>query len=221
MSAQRETRSLSPWVRFLSQLDEWIAVHGDANVPQAAVVVDDSGRAYPLGQRVKSARVSHRRGAMPADRVRDLETRESWSWDGYVARSAAVWEQHIAAARLYVATHGSLKGVDSSQPALARWLREQRTNTLPPDRRRELELIPGALTDRKAQADRFVEAMRSWISAAPDRDAASLRFTTEHTMGGRVIPLGRRAAYWRSRYAAGRLPEAAATKLATLPGWEW
>lgn len=209
------------WSTFLSELDGWIAEHGDAGVPQTAVGRDVEGAPYPLGVKVKTYRSRYRRGVLSADRVRELEARPGWSWDGNAARATVRWETRFAAVRAYVAAHGSLDGLDAADAPLGRWLRAQRRAQLSAAQRRQLGRIPGALSDRKGRLQDFLEAARSWIAAEPGRDASKIQFSTVHRVARHSIPLGRRVAYWRGRHAAGLLAPGEAAAIAALPGWSW
>lgn len=215
------TSRAAAWARFLDELDWWIEQHGDAAVPQTATSRVVDGVPYPLGRRVRAQRERYRRGALDADRVSALQARSGWSWDGYAPRSARVWEQHLAEVRAYVDEHGALDGLESVNAPAARWLRDQRNAELTPPQRRELARIPGATTQRKSRVDEFVAAMRGWLAVEPDRDAGGVQFSTVYRVGRASVPLGKRVAYWRSRYAAGRLTAGEVEAIEALPGWSW
>jgi hypothetical protein len=209
------------WARFLDELDWWIEQHGDAAVPQTATSRLVDGVPYPLGRRVRAQRERHRRGTLDVERARALEAREGWSWDGYAPRSARVWQQRLAEVGAYVDAHGTLDGLESANAPAARWLRDQRTAELAPAQRQELARIPGATTERKSRLDEFVAAMRGWLAVEPDRTAGDVQFSTVYRVGRASVPLGKRVAYWRSRYAAGRLTAAEVEAIEALPGWSW
>ena len=212
----------SPWPVFLAELDWWIACEGDSLVPQTASSRVVAAVPFPLGQRVKNYRIRYRRGLLEESQIRELEARFGWSWNGYSGRSAKIWNQRVAAVRAHVAEHGTLDGLETADPVLSRWLREQRRMSLTAWQRRELGQISGALEPRKGRLEEFLTAMRSWMAAEPDRDAGDVRFSTQHlTAGPDVVPLGRRVAYWRSRYAAGQLEPADVHAIESLPGWRW
>lgn len=218
-SGQRSPRVVA-WGRFLTELDWWVERHGDAAVPQAGVSYAQV-EAYPLGRRVKVHRVAYHRGVLAADRVRTMESRPGWSWEGHAARSSRSWQRQLAAVRAYVAENGSLEGLEAANAPVARWLRQQRTEPLTPAQGRELRRIRGALQDRKGRFAEFVAALRGWMAIGPDRDAGAIRFSTVYRVGRAEYPLGRRTAYWRSRHAAGRLSTTEIETLSSLPGWRW
>lgn len=218
---ERAQPHLRSWRVFLAELDWWITQHGDSLVPQAAVGRTVAGSPYPLGHRVKSYRVRYRRGLLEAGRARALEARPGWSWDGYSGRSAKIWDRRVAALLDFVAQHGSLAGLESVDPVLSRWLRDQRGTALTTEQRQQLSRIPAALEPRKGRLEEFLTAMHSWVAAEPDRDAGDVRFSTQHLSGSDTVPLGRRVAYWRSRYAAGQLEPFDVQAIETLPGWQW
>lgn len=208
------------WTGFLEELDWWIAQHGDARVPQVATS-SAAGADYPLGQRVKNARIRYRAGSLSAAQISELAARRGWSWDGYSARSTKAWSEHLAQLRAYVSEHGTLDGLERSNSPLSRWLRQQRAVQLTPRQRRELARIPGALEERKTRLGDFIMILQAWTSVEPDRDASALRYADTHRAGSRSIPIGRRAAYWRERYAAGQLSAAEISALEAVPGWNW
>jgi len=208
------------WSEFLEQLDWWISRHGDASVPQTATS-RAGGVDYPLGQRVKNVRIRYRADALSASQMAELTARAGWSWDGYSARSTKVWSGHLAQLQAYVDEHGTLDGLEGIDAPLSRWLRQQRNEQLTTEQRRELARIPGALEERKTRHSDFIRALRDWIATEPDRDAGHLRYADTHPVGRRNIPLGRRAAYWRERYATGALSDAETAALAAVPGWDW
>lgn len=208
------------WSEFLEQLDWWIARHGDAQVPQVATSCA-GGVDYPLGQRVKNVRIRYRAGALSAPQIAELTARKGWSWDGYSARSTKVWAVHIAQLQAHVDEHGTLDGLEGIDAPLSRWLRQQRNEQLTIEQRRELARIAGALEERKSRHGDFIRALRDWIAAEPERDAGDLRYADTHRVGRRSVPLGRRAAYWRERYAAGQLSDVEIAALAAVPGWDW
>lgn len=208
------------WSAFLEQLDWWIARHGDARVPQAATSCA-GGVDYPLGQRVKNVRIRYRADALSASQIAELAGRAGWSWDGYSARSTKVWSKHLSRLQAYATERGTLDGLERADAPLSRWLRQQRNEPLTPSQRRELTRIPGALEERKTRQGDFITALLSWISTEPERDAGSLRYADTHRMGRRSIPLGRRAAYWRERHAAGLLSDTEVAALDAVPGWDW
>ncbi len=209
------------WSLFLAELDCWIAAGRDASVPQSATGRLVGGVPFALGRRVKVCRVQYRRGALDPVRIRELEARPGWSWDGYSARSAKVWNRHLSELRDHLAERGTLDGLETVRPLLARWLRQQRTAELTPAQRRALAPIPGVLEVRKGRLDQFISLVRGWVALDPDRDAGDVRFSTVHRVGTDDASLGRRVAYWRSRYAAGQLDATEIAAIEDLPGWRW
>lgn len=190
-------------------------------VPQAGTGSDVDGKPYSLGQRARNYRIRYRRGVLDESRVRELESRTGWSWDGYAGRSAAVWQRHALELRAHAAAHDGLDGLETVNPGLSRWLRAQRDAVLTKDQRMELADVAGALRTRKGRLPEFVGAAHQWVASESDRDAGDIRFSTVLTVGSTTVPLGRRAAYWRSRHAAGRLRPAEVEAIETLPGWRW
>lgn len=210
------------FAQLLAELDRWIDQHGSAYVPQNATSRDVDGRPFPLGQRLHDRRKRYRAGRLHPDHARDLEARTGWSWTTARRVVDDARERHLATLRAYAEKHGTLDALDVAHPATAVWLRnQQRHRGLDAELRRELEQVPGAIGPRRERTEAFTAALADWVAADPERDAAALRWSTEHLYDGEVIPLGKRAAYVRSRYARRRLSAERISALETIPGWAW
>lgn len=209
------------FAQLLGELDWWIDQHGSAYVPQNATSRDVDGRPFPLGQRLHDRRKRYRAGRLHPDHVRALEARAGWSWTTARRVVDDARERHLATLRTYAEQHGSLDALDVAHAATAVWLRNQRHRGLDPELRRELAAIPGAIGPRRERTEAFTAALADWVARDPERDAAALRWSTEHVYDGEVIPLGKRAAYVRSRYAEGRLRPEHVAALEAIPGWSW
>jgi Helicase associated domain len=149
-----------------------------------------------------------------------LERLPGWEWDADTAR----WIQGIAAANLYIGSHGSLEGVDRDTRVgafrLGHWIQrcreDHRADTMPAARAAALEALPGwswKQPSAESWSDGW-EALQRFIShvghAAPPQ--------------GEVID-GFALGWWvtrrRSDYRAGTLSAERAAELEVLPGWQW
>jgi hypothetical protein len=227
MSTTGDTTLTAAQQRFLAILDLWVLEHGDAQVPQHAVVPGLDGEDYRLGLRVKDARRAHGGGRLPPAMVRELERRSGWSWTTRDDRQRTAWRHRLEELQRHVAaTDGQLRELPTP---LRRWLVAQRAQlaagTLPPERLAQLERVPGALERRDTRVAAFVAAARAWLDAIEGRSMTQLKYTDTITIDGQTVPLGRQATYYRRRYhsLAGThpLPEHEVELIATLPGWRW
>lgn len=107
------------WARHLAELDQFIAEHGHARVPQA-----DRG----LGNWVHSVRAARAgRGTyrLTPQRIADLDAR-GFLWSSDLARHRdQEWEQRIALLRQLIAEHGHTR-VPRRHPVLGEWVRSVR-----------------------------------------------------------------------------------------------
>ncbi|RMI13235.1 helicase associated domain-containing protein [Cellulomonas triticagri] len=220
-TSARARAEASAFAHLLDELDWWIGQHGSAYVPQNATSRHIDGRPYPLGQRLHDRRKRHRAGRLHPEQAAALEARTGWAWTSADRVVDDARERHLATLRAYAREHGSLDGLDVAHVATAVWLRNQRNRGLTPQLQRELATIPGATQPRRERIPAFTAALADWVAGDADRDAGALRWSTEHVHDGEGIPLGKRAAYVRSRYERGRLTPEQVDALESIPGWLW
>lgn len=209
--------------RMLRELDRWVTRHGDARVPQAATSRTVDGRPYLLGRRVADARYDYQRGTLAPVMVEALQRRPGWVWRVMEQRQDAMWETQYAALQAHVRTAGSLDGLAAG---VYKWLLRQRADAeLPAERRARLTAIPEAMTSRDTRVTAFVDVARAWLSADRDRTMADLKYADIVDADGRAFPLGRRATYYRRRFAGLEgthpLTPTETALIASLPGWSW
>ncbi|TFF04399.1 helicase associated domain-containing protein [Cellulosimicrobium funkei] len=220
MSAARVPSMPGDWDLFLRELDWWVAEHGNARVPQHATSRPVDGKPYPLGRHVSKLRVRKAMDGLDPELAAQLESRTGWAWDA----ASAQWQEKAAQLRAYFDEHGSLDGLTANQRAVGAWLVRQRARVdeLTDAQQQALRAIPGALEDRKSMVDPFVDRVHTWLAAHPGATAADIAVKTTLTLAdGTEVALGKQASNYRTRYAAGKLDDASARKIESLPGWTW
>ena len=149
-----------------------------------------------------------------------LERLPGWEWDADTAR----WVQGIAAAHLYIGSHGSLDGVDRETRVgafrLGHWVQrcreDHRAGTMPAARSIALESLPGWAWKQptvESWSD-GLEALQRFISRAGHAAPPQGEVLDAFALGWWVT---RR----RSDYRAGTLSAERASELEALPGWQW
>lgn len=209
----------SPWQLFLRELDAWIAETGSAYVPQAITRPTANDSSYALGKRLHHYIGRYHKGLLTSQQITDLESRPGWTWTPKSARSRSVWQHNLDAVQAFVNEHGTLDQIDQLNPTAARWLRRARTAKLTVAQRKQLERIPGASVDRRSALADFIDAVRLWTSTG--RSAGSIPAAATQALNGTTVRIGRRARYFRERYANGLLDDTTVAALESLPGWSW
>ncbi len=133
---------------FLQHLDEFIAEHGHARIPQT-YKVEKNGVSFALGHTVGRRRSEYRKGILSQAHITALEERPEWIWDGI----AAQWEASFEILAAWAAEHGNVKvPFDQSVNGVGiyRWMLQQkkliREGAQPEERRHRLEALPGWFT---------------------------------------------------------------------------
>lgn len=219
MGARTRSTHAETWARFLAELDAWTSAHGYARLHQAVVVTAADGGDYPLRARVMAVRSAYRRGALSPDRIRSLESRDGWTWEGTF--NATTWTSNLDATRAYITEHGTLRGVSVQDPTLSRWLRRQQQSALTEQQQAQLAAVLAKASPAPTTTMQLVDVIRDWLAADPTRTAADITYDTLHDVEDRHVLLGRRVFYQRDRHAAGRLTRADVEALEALPGWSW
>lgn len=224
------------WPLLLQELRWWIDTHGSANVPQNATSRDVDGAPYPLGKRAHQVRNDYRAGELAPERVDELEQLPGWAWDPRNAQ----WQDTLEQVRDHYRDHRTLEGL--AEP-LQRWVARQRHAQLTDHQLAQLEVIPGALVDRRRRAGAFVVAARAWLQAQPESTTLAdlpssavvhLRPRTDVDLGtpgddGLIAyPVGKRATFYRRRFhglesgeGGARLHPDDVNAIEALPGWSW
>ncbi|MFJ4003917.1 Helicase associated domain protein [Streptomyces sp. NPDC090023] len=133
---------------FLQHLDDFIAEHGHARIPQT-YKVEKNGISFALGHTVGRKRSEYRKGILSQAHAKALEERPEWIWDGL----AAQWEVSFEILAAWADEHGDVKvPFDQSVNGVGiyRWMLQQkrliRDGAQPEERRVRLEALPGWFT---------------------------------------------------------------------------
>jgi len=219
MGARIRGTHAETWARFLAELDAWTSAHGYARLHQAITIVATDGSDYPLRARVMTARSAYRRGTLSPDRIRALESRPGWTWEGIF--NATTWTSNLNATRAYIGEHGTLHGISVKNPSLSRWLRRQQQSSLTDLQQSQLADVLAEAEQPPSTSAQLVDLIRDWLTANPQRTASDITYDTIHVVDGQIVLLGRRVFYQRDRRAAGLLTRDDAASLEALPGWSW
>ena len=206
----------SQWEDGFRHLEEYVGVHGGANVPQKFRT--DGG--FKLGQWVTSVRSDYRSGRLSQDRQERLEAIPGWSWAPRESR----WETGFRRLQSHAQSHGTTRMVrDHVDPddgfRLGMWAQAQRSayarGRLPHDRAERLAALPGWVWDANAAA---------W----EDGYRKLAEYVAVH--GNCFVPTsyrpdGYRLTEWataqRTFHNKGTLRADLAARLEALPGWVW
>jgi superfamily II DNA or RNA helicase len=209
----RALRLVTPnWERGFTELEAYVATHGDARVP--AIHVTDTN--FALGAWVRGNR--RRRRQLSVHQVAQLESLNGWVWNTH---DAAWWEAYERL-RGYVEEHGHARIPTQYRCAggfaLAQWASVQRTDAaagrMPADRQAALEAL-GAFSLQPAQT-RFeagIGALRVFVTSY-GHACPSQRY---------VSPCGFRLGEWvhRMRRRRDQLTAQQVAVLEDQPGWQW
>lgn len=199
--------------RFLTELDNHLAAGGRVTKR----TVTQTG--YPLGARAALIRRRHARGTLSDELVAELNTRDDWSWDPRPEMINKTWQSNYDQVAAYHHKHGTLAGLEATNPSLAKWVRLQRGAKLT-DHQRDLLAQLGAL-DKPRPHEIFINAARDWLKQTGAKNSDAITYSTTTTVDGQPYALGRRAADYRSRYRHGQLPTDVIKAIERLPRWNW
>jgi hypothetical protein len=114
-------QTTATWEDAVARLRAFITAHGHARVPVRCVT-----DGFPLGQWVQMKRTTHKRGQLPLEQVRRLESIDGWSWDVHRDR----WERGVASLTTFVARfkHPRVPAtyVDEDGCKLGAWAQQRR-----------------------------------------------------------------------------------------------
>lgn len=195
------------WERGFQALTAYIEREGHARVPYP-----HSEGTLKLGQWVTFQRSRVKR--LPPDRRQRLESLPGWTWDELQAR----WEEGLAALTAYIEREGHARVPYSHSEGtfkLGQWVAFQRSRLqqMPPDRRRQLESLPGWTWD--VNNARWVSGFAA-LTTFVAREGHS-RVPQAHIEGGFRLGL------WvtSQRGQGDDLPPDRRERLEALPGWTW
>jgi hypothetical protein len=159
---------------------------------------------FDLAQWIMNQRAAHRRGELPPERVKMLDSLPNWRWNPL----EEAWEKGYQ----YTLKYGlvSSKYTCPDGYGLGRWQHKERGNCVDPQRRARLEKIPGWAWKRNEAA---------WKRA----------FTLAKKYGVKqqtyVTPCGFGLGSWygtqRSLYKKGKLSKEKVKLIESLRGWKW
>ncbi|MEI8221951.1 MAG: Helicase associated domain protein, partial [bacterium] len=198
------------WEFWFGLLEAYVAGNGHCLVPANHVTSDGSR----LGQWVNSQR--SRRTTMPANRKSRLEALPGWTWGSQETQ----WKEGFARLEAYVADMGDCRVTQSYVTGdgyqLGTWLNSQRSKrtTMPADRKRRLEALPGWTWGAKeTQWDEGFARLEAYVA-----DTGDCRATQRYVTGD-----GYRLGTWVNKQRSKRttMPADRKRHLEALPGWTW
>lgn len=194
------------WEDWFRRLEEYVAEHGDARVPQQYVSSDGTN----LGVWVANQKSTW--ASMGDERRRRLEQLPGWTLDS----RTAFWEDGFRHLSEYAEEHGSAQPpsrcvIDGFK--LGIWVNTQRQNwaTLDDDRRRRLGQLPGWTLNTKATL--WEEGFEHLTAYAEESGTALV--PAEYVFRG--FKLGQWVGVQRSSWS--KLSDDRRQRLAALPGW--
>jgi superfamily II DNA or RNA helicase len=206
----------------------WEAVDSrwDAMFAQlAGQLADDAIRCERDTRRPESVRIwiakqraSYRSGRLRSDRKARLDALPGWTWEPY----DSAWQDAYEKLRRLAAKTGTSRiavDVTSEDFAVGTWVNQQRisyrSNKLDPDKRQQLEALPGWVWNPKAHDWEFgFQELLSFVE-----EHGTSRVPSNATVAG--FKLGGWVNQQRSAYREGKLDPEKAIRLEALPGWAW
>lgn len=189
---------------------------GHARVPSAAQGRMTGPRASLLGPRVVKVRAHFRAGLVPPEVAAQFDALPGWVWNG---RTAAWFDAFAEVAERWP---------HETTAQDRKWLVSQRANMprLSADQRAAVESLPDVMERRgNRRVLIFVRAAKAWLGAHRGQDMGDMTHSAVVEVDGRVVPVGRKATYYRRRYAGkeGRLPltPSEVRLIESLRGWDW
>lgn len=201
------------WLRALATLTAYAKRHGTAAVPVTTVVGD-----IRLGEWVAAQHAGYEAGTLSQANASALQAVPGWQWHPLQDR----WTRGLAAARAYVAEHGTIEaapGVQVDGLGLEHWIQwcraEHRAGSLSPQQTALLEALPGwRWSPSMERWKRGLAALRAYVAAhgtaSPPQHAVQDGF-----------PVGVWAHERRREHLKGSLSPERAAALEALPGWQW
>lgn len=194
------------WEGWFGHLQQYVAEHGNARVPQAYVTPDGA----KLGSWVANQKSTHKQ--LSAERRQRLEQLPGWTFDSHTA----YWEDGLQYLTEYAEKHGAARPpsnyvIDGFK--LGIWVNTQRQNwdTLGEDKRHRLEALPGWVLNTK-------------VALWEEGFGYLLRYVDEQ--GTALVPVycifdGFKLGQWVGVQRAGwkTLKRERRERLAALPGW--
>jgi superfamily II DNA or RNA helicase len=146
------------WPKWLEVLREYVAAEECLPTEKIIRTRPADGKEWKIGQWISAQRQARKKGKLPEDRIRQLETIPGWFWEDEKKKNMAKaqpWTEWLGVLREYVAAERCLpilrtiwtRPADGCEWKIGPWIKDQRTkrkkDKLPEDRVRELETVPG------------------------------------------------------------------------------
>lgn len=197
------------WAMWIDFMHRFVDEHGHANVPFPYVV-----DGYNLRSWVATQRGLHKRGAIPKERILELEALPGWIWDVLEDN----WSRHYEALKTFSQREGHARAPQRHEEdglKLGQWVAVQRANSddMSPARKSLLEALTGWTWDPFTDGWELAYAALCTFS---DREGHVL-VPKEHREG--EVRLGE----WviDQRVKRDRLAEHQRERLEALCGWIW
>jgi superfamily II DNA or RNA helicase len=201
------------WEEGFSRLQQYVDLHGDADVPKSYTV-----NGYDLGAWVGNQRTKRARGVLESDRERQLQAMPGWSWD----TRTDFWEENFSRLQQYVKVHGNARVPDSYTAGdfdLGTWVGLQRRGhakgVLEPDRERRLEDLPDWTWDTRADLwEEGFDQLQQYVQRHGDARVPFKCMVEGYALGHWV-------AKQRRDHVRGTLDSDREQRLEAVPGWTW
>jgi hypothetical protein len=201
------------WNSAFQELKSFLKAHGHALVPQRY-----RQNGIQLGTWVNTQRNKYKRGHLPKDKVKQLESLKGWSWDPIEDQ----WNSSYQELKSFLKAHGHARvparhrqnGIE-----LGTWVSTQRIKykrgRLPVDKAKRLESLRGWLWDPRE--DQWNSAFRELESFVKAHGHALV--PKHYRQNG--IQLGTWITNQRAKHNSGHLPKDRVIRLESLKGWSW
>jgi hypothetical protein len=234
-----EAALMGEWWQKLSWLHEYVAA--EKGLPTAKTVwTRPNGSEWKIGSWVSMHRHAYKKGKLPEDQARQLETVSGWIWEDESRKNVAArrpWSMWLEALRECVTAEKGLPKrstvwtrPDGSKWKIGPWTkvqrRERKKGKLLEDRARQLEAVPGWIWEDEARKNiaaaqpwpAWLEVLREYVAA----EEGLPKITTGWTRpDGSEWKIGQWINAQRQARKKGKLPEDQVRQLEAVPGWIW
>jgi superfamily II DNA or RNA helicase len=232
---------VQPWPEWLVVLREYVTAKKCLPFRPTTWIRPADGKEWKIGNWISAQRHNRKKGKLPEDRARELETIPGWFWEDEKMKNAAKkqpWPEWLEVLREYVVAERCLpsqktiwtRPTDGQEWKIGSWISAQRHNRkkgkLPEDRARELETIPGWFWEdekmknaaKKQPWPEWLEVLREYIAAEGCIPSVTTIWTRHD---GQEWKIGSWINVQRQNRKKGKLPEDRIQELETILGWKW